>query len=348
MITVWVRSACGVVLTAALMVSPSQMAAGQTDFATVKTEVAAGQARHMAQAEYVQFDRVGEQYDELNKHALVSRVRSRLRRTGQWYLAEESVDVTPPPDLKGLMPRRKSGVVALNSRYGFELGRPGGPTEWRLKDVHLTDSTDPSPPNLKAEFLARGTLFAQPYEISSTLTDLFNAPSFRLLGCAPSPRNPALVRVKFENNPPPVGKRHPTQLIGWCDLDPGAGWSIRGFEVTSDDRVLRDTTSTDVTSSIDKDGLVRIDEERQEVRIVKGETLLAHRTQFTTYKIWVDRDVPEREFSLTAYGLPEPPGISFVRPTPMYVWLLIGAGGFAILALVFRWLTHRKPAPSTL
>ena len=348
MITVWTRSACWIVLTTALVTGTSHRAAAQTEFATVKTEVAAGQARHMAQAEYVQFDRVGEQYDELNNHALVSRVRSRMRRTGQWYLAEDSVDVTPPPDLKGLMPRRKSGVVALNSRYGFALSRPGGPTEWRLNDVHLADSVDPSPANLKAEFLAQGTLFTRPYAISSTLTDLFNAPSFRLLGCAPSPRNPALVRVQFENNPPPVGKRPPSQLSGWCDLDPGAGWSIRGFEVTSDDRVLRDTTSTDVTSSVDRDGLVRIDEERHEIKIVKGETLLAHRTQLTTYKIWVDRDVPEREFSLTAYGLPEPPGISFVRPTPMYVWLLVGAGGFSILALVFRWLTHRKPAPSTL
>jgi len=348
MITVWTRSACWIVLTTALVTGTSHRAAAQTEFATVKTEVAAGQARHMAQAEYVQFDRVGEQYDELNNHALVSRVRSRMRRTGQWYLAEDSVDVTPPPDLKGLMPRRKSGVVALNSRYGFALSRPGGPTEWRLNDVHLADSVDPSPANLKAEFLAQGTLFTRPYAISSTLTDLFNAPSFRLLGCAPSPRNPALVRVQFENNPPPVGKRPPSQLSGWCDLDPGAGWSIRGFEVTSDDRVLRDTTSTDVTSSVDRDGLVRIDEERHEIKIVKGETLLAHRTQLTTYKIWVDRDVPEREFSLTAYGLPEPPGISFVRPTPMYVWLLVGAGGFAILALVFRWLTHRNPAPATL
>jgi hypothetical protein len=299
----------------------------------------------LALAEYAQFDGSMEQYDELNNHTLVSKVRSRTRRRGQCYLAENVVDVAPPPGLKGLMPRRNSGVSARNSRYGFELTRPGGPTEWRLKDVHLADSASPSPRHPEVESLARGTVFVRPYAMtSSTLTDMFNAPSFRLLGCGPSPRDPALVRVQFEENPPPVGKKPPMRLSGWCDLDPRTGWSIRGSDVTSSDRVLTKTVRTDITSAVEGDGLVRVDEERHEVKVMKGDTLLAHRAQLTTYKIWVDRDVPEREFTLTAYGLPEPVGITWEKPTSRYVWFLVAAGGFAVLMLGFRYLARRRTA----
>jgi len=348
MVTVRFRFACWVILPAALVAGTSDRAAGQTDFATVKREVAVAQARHMAQAEYAQVDRIGEQYDELDNHALVSKVRSRTRRSGQFYLEEDCVDVAPGSKLKGLMPRRKSAVLARNSRYGFELTRPAGPEEWRLTDVHLADSADQSPRHLNTEWLAKQTLFVRPYAMSPlTLTDLFNAPSFRLLGCAPSPRDPALVRVQFENAPPPVGKKPQERLSGWCDLDPRAGWSIHGMEVTSKNQLQTATVRSDLKSALDGDGLVRIDEERQEVWVRSGDTLEAHRTQLYMYKIWVDRDVPEREFSLTAYGLPEPPGISFPRRTPTYVWLLLGATGFAVLAVLFRWLTRRKPALST-
>ena len=48
-------------------------------------------------------------------------------------------------------------------------------------------------------------------------------------------------------------------------------------------------------------------------------------------------------FYLSHYGLPEPPGVTPPsRPTPNYVWLLIVAGGFGVLALGCRWLLKRR------
>jgi hypothetical protein len=59
--------------------------------------------------------------------------------------------------------------------------------------------------------------------------------------------------------------------------------------------------------------------------------------------------VPERlpdvhDFTLSAYGLPEPVGIVWGKLTPRYVWFLIAAGSFAVLALAFRFLARRRTA----
>ena len=51
----------------------------------------------------------------------------------------------------------------------------------------------------------------------------------------------------------------------------------------------------------------------------------------------------ESEYYLSHYGLPEPEGVTPPKkPIPLYVWLLAGAGGFALIALVCRWLLRRR------
>ena len=49
----------------------------------------------------------------------------------------------------------------------------------------------------------------------------------------------------------------------------------------------------------------------------------------------------DAECSLSAFGLPEPDGISFAPRTPLYVWLLLASGVSAVLAFVFRHLRRR-------
>ncbi|MFL5338621.1 MAG: hypothetical protein ACJ8F7_00505, partial [Gemmataceae bacterium] len=50
----------------------------------------------------------------------------------------------------------------------------------------------------------------------------------------------------------------------------------------------------------------------------------------------------DSDFTLAKYGLPEPVGATWKKPTPTYVWLLIGAGAFAALAFGLRWLGRRS------
>jgi hypothetical protein len=60
-----------------------------------------------------------------------------------------------------------------------------------------------------------------------------------------------------------------------------------------------------------------------------------------TYEYQIDPSVdpPEREFTLSAFGLPEPVGVVWERRTPVYVWLLVAAGVLGVLAVFFYWLS---------
>jgi len=62
-----------------------------------------------------------------------------------------------------------------------------------------------------------------------------------------------------------------------------------------------------------------------------------------TYEYQVDPsiDPPEREFTLSAFGLPEPVGVVWEKRTPVYVWLLVAAGVLLTLGIFFRWLARR-------
>ena len=58
-------------------------------------------------------------------------------------------------------------------------------------------------------------------------------------------------------------------------------------------------------------------------------------------------NLPESEFTLSAFGLPEPVGVVWEKRTPNYVWFLIAAGAFAAAAIAFRLLTRRRSKASS-
>ncbi len=65
-------------------------------------------------------------------------------------------------------------------------------------------------------------------------------------------------------------------------------------------------------------------------------------TSKTDYDLEVNDRVPNSEFTLSAFGLPEPGGEEPVKkPTPLYIWILAAAGVCAALALSFRYLARR-------
>ncbi len=73
----------------------------------------------------------------------------------------------------------------------------------------------------------------------------------------------------------------------------------------------------------------------------------------TTYEVELGGAFEGDEFTLTHYGLPEPPGVEWERPTPTYVWLLLAAGVLGVIAVGCRWLLKRRakavppPVPPT-
>jgi hypothetical protein len=54
----------------------------------------------------------------------------------------------------------------------------------------------------------------------------------------------------------------------------------------------------------------------------------------------VEGDVPEKEFTLTAFGLSEPSGVK--RPVRWYLWAGMAGMGCVALALLLWWVRRRK------
>ena len=63
-----------------------------------------------------------------------------------------------------------------------------------------------------------------------------------------------------------------------------------------------------------------------------------------TYDIDPAAHPDDSEFTLTAFGLPEPVGVEWRKPTPIYVWLLVAAAILAVAAVAFRALSRRPVA----
>lgn len=69
--------------------------------------------------------------------------------------------------------------------------------------------------------------------------------------------------------------------------------------------------------------------------------------EVATVEVEYNKAVDNQVFWLTHYGLPEPEGVTPPKkPIPLYVWLLSGAVGLGLIALVCRWLLRRRSAKS--
>jgi hypothetical protein len=65
-------------------------------------------------------------------------------------------------------------------------------------------------------------------------------------------------------------------------------------------------------------------------------------TTKTDYEWEVNDKVPDSDFTLTAFGLPEPGSEPVKKPIPLFVWMLVAAGVCAALAFGFRYLARRR------
>jgi hypothetical protein len=59
---------------------------------------------------------------------------------------------------------------------------------------------------------------------------------------------------------------------------------------------------------------------------------------------WERRWIPESEFTLSAFGLPEPKGIEWEKPSRRYLWIVAAALVALVLAFAFRHLAVRRKA----
>lgn len=131
-------------------------------------------------------------------------------------------------------------------------------------------------------------------------------------------------------------------------LDPSRCWCIRRSKVSTEVSTRGERNSDSeielVCETIDHpSGFPILKSVTQQVKI------LQYKSKRTTegsskknYELEVNDNVPDREFTLTAFGLPEPGGEPVKKSIPLFVWILVGAGVCAALALGFRYLARRR------
>ena len=124
------------------------------------------------------------------------------------------------------------------------------------------------------------------------------------------------------------------------ELNPNQGWRIETVKTLLTGRI--DATET---NTYEKDGFaVPIPNRRVFTgKDLKTSDIFHVATTFSHFKS--NPHHTEAEFTLSAFGFPEPVGVEWKKPTPRYVWFLVAAGAFAAIAVFFRWMTRHTRRP---
>lgn len=192
------------------------------------------------------------------------------------------------------------------------------------------------------------------YAGSTPLSRIVFDPNFKIIKTAKLPKKDGeFVRLDFRVKRENKNTGFYSDSSGWLVLDPTRCWCV-----------LRSKVFTKVTIK----GVHTMDSENEtEFETVdhpSGFPLLKSKTSRNmrhTYKDkenkttsqvkidyeWVVNDrVPDSEFTLTAFGLPEPGSDEVKKSTPLYVWILIAAAVSVGLAIGFFILARRSRAKS--
>jgi hypothetical protein len=223
-------------------------------------------------------------------------------------------------------------VTGYNPQYRFALTRDSPEKPWVIKDYARRSPDDPPPP----QYPIAGLYFANPV---MQVTYVLKSPGFKLLNLATVPgEDGEYIRVTFSYSP-----QDKDEFLrgGWLDLDPSHDWVIRRGEVQIGDGAR---TSAKQTFHYEyKQGSGHHLVPTRDEMITRGTdgTTSFSSINRGTYDLHEQKEVPEREFTLSAFDLPEPPWYKPPRPR-WYIWAAVG--GFSLLLAAFvAWTFLRRP-----
>lgn len=139
-----------------------------------------------------------------------------------------------------------------------------------------------------------------------------------------------------------VRKKEP-RTQGWVLLDADFDWSIREAfveikyfnNVAHSAHSIFELTRTQGGIPFAKTERITVSDPTTSPPKVLGVTLLENEYTFGT-------PIADTEFTLAAYGLPEPKGFEVRRKTPTYVWWIVGGAVFLAMGAILR-VRRRKP-----
>jgi hypothetical protein len=231
-------------------------------------------------------------------------------------------------------------VWGENSQYKFRLYRRNETRPWVILDVTKFDEPPENADKLKKE--AVGLLFFEPYV---GLPELYQSAGFELIDVSPEEgdNSDGLVRVTFRYAP-----KDPTkdwQRSGVVVLDPSRDWVIRRTELEEKRQVGNIKVTGKYTGRIDykENGDQHVIKAETRKKIWNNGTVVNEITMLGESELRPRKSIPESEFTLSAFGLPEP---HWARPKskPWYLWFAIA--GLVCLSLGggVAWVKRRRAA----
>jgi hypothetical protein len=231
-------------------------------------------------------------------------------------------------------PARDGKAVVANSSYAFILGRISPNSPWVLtnlqtdiKDGVTVDTPAPNDRVLRA-VCHHLTIF------NRFIPDLVKQQEFHLGNIAvESHGGEGLVKVEFDYRPKDT-QNNPIRS-GWMLLDPEHYWTLREYKVRAEWPDANGTIAANVACTIDDTGFPIL--KRYNRHHIATSSKVDHEYLYD-YDLAAEKRVPEHEFTLSAFGLPEPEG---VRRLHAFLWVT-GAGALCLaLSIVLRRVVGR-------
>jgi hypothetical protein len=225
-------------------------------------------------------------------------------------------------------------VFAYNPKYSFVLSRGSQVSPWVLEELKMAhEGPSPTVDQEISSAVQLNSILVFPHY--GMLSELIRQPNFSVRNASLIRKDgDELVQIEFDNSHPLEAdpkKFFPVQG-GTLVLDPSRYWSVRSGILRSAYR------ATNVTSTVTTEA----DESRKGYPIPKkyveqremsapGQSVtktLNHVREFELHES--DTSPPDVEFTLSAFGMAEPPGVEWKKPVPWFVWF----GGAAIVLFV--------------
>jgi len=238
-------------------------------------------------------------------------------------------------------------VLAYNSFYNFRL-KSGKNDQWILIDFNRRDeriSTKASELEKRLELRALVDVdqVVRFHPDNQFIGDILFSSRCRIMGANRKTRDgKELVELEFEVTPDP---NEPRQLLGGTLLlDSDRNWLPVAQTTKVRNRVGTSVYTTEWEFGPATNPLPsRTVEQMVFTPSSPGEQW--HATYTTESNLHIPATLPEdHEFTLSAFGLPEPVGVKWPKPKSNSYLFLSGAAGFVVLAILFGYLRRRAAA----
>jgi hypothetical protein len=245
-------------------------------------------------------------------------------------------------EYESIIPAREtSEVLARNTKYSFRLVHRADKREWVLVECARNDDVVAASPlntlDLAAslwtcpEFCALHTRF---------LPDLLVAPDFVVKRAEPIDQfGQRLVRLEYAYRP-----RDPSELTvedGFMILDPEAHWAVKRYEMRYRNRSGTGIQSLDNRYTVQGGFPVATEQLIHVVANKFGKAAPDIRDERNQFDLVQNDHLTEKDFTLSAYGMPEPEWLDGAQSRP-YLWLGLGGGVCLVLGLAFHRIAQRK------